>query len=78
MWKEEEFLAWREKNLKAAMRNRDGGEVVIHPRGRAVEPDQAASSLRVDGPNQIHLGCVRVPLPFGHHCQATNLIFAAG
>ena len=63
MWKEEEFLAWREKNLKAAIRNRDGGEVVIHPRGRAVEPDQAAASLRGDGPNQIHLWCVRVGTP---------------
>ena len=72
MRNEEEFLPWREKNLKAAMRNRDGGEVVIHARGQAVEPDQAAASLRGDGPNQIHLGCVRVAPPLWARARAAG------
>ena len=63
VWEVEEVLPWREKKLKAAIRSRDGGEVVVHTRGRAVDPDQAAASLRGDGPNKIHLWCVRVGTP---------------
>lgn len=63
VWEVEEVLPWREKKLKAAIRSRDGGEVVVNTRGRAVDPDQAAASLRGDGPNKIHLWCVRVGTP---------------
>ena len=63
VWEVEEVLPWREKKLKAAIRSRDGGEVVIHTRGRAVDPDQASASLRGEGPNLIHLWCVRVGTP---------------
>ena len=63
VWEVEEVLPWREKKLKAAIRSRDGGEVVVNTRGRAVDPDQAAASLRGDGPNKIHLWYVRVGTP---------------
>ena len=62
-WEGAEVLPWREKKLKAAIGSRDGGEVIVHTRGRAVVPDQAAGSLRGDGTNQIHLWCVRVGTP---------------
>ncbi len=77
MRNEEEFLPWREKNLKAAMRNRDGGEVVIHARGQAVKADQAAASLRGDGPNQIHLGCSGGP-PFWASLSSDQLDLRGG
>ena len=77
MRNEEEFLPWREKNLKAAMRNRDGGEVVIHARGQAVKADQAAASLRGDGPNQIHLGCSGAP-PFWASLSSDQLDLRGG
>ena len=60
VWEIEEVLPWREKKLKAAIRTREGGEVIVHTRGRAVDPDQAALTLRAEGKNQIHLWCIRV------------------
>ena len=60
VWEVEEVLPWREKKLRAAIRARGGGEVIVHTRGRSIDPDNASKSLRGEGDQTVHLWCVRL------------------